>query len=270
MRTIVHLSDLHFGRVRYEVLQPLLLSVEAAQPDLVAVSGDFTQRARRQEFLEARAFLDMLPKPQIVVPGNHDVPVRNLYKRFTDPLDRYRRYISPDLEPFYEDNEIAVAGLNTARGLSFKGGRISRVQIHTLAERLSGLPPRVTRLVVTHHPFDLPPSYRSHELVGRARLALETFAEHGADVFLAGHMHLTYSGHTAERYKIRNYAALVIQAGTATSNRERGEFNAFNIVRVHHGQIEVEPLSWDSDSGQFQSLRKDRFHKTNDGWKASV
>ncbi|MGB9178581.1 MAG: metallophosphoesterase, partial [Pyrinomonadaceae bacterium] len=125
MRTIVHLSDLHFGRVDYSVVKPLIEHVKEAKPDLVAVSGDLTQRARTAQFKEAREFLDALPQPQIIVPGNHDVPLHNVFARFLQPLDKYRRHITDDLEPFYADEEIAVLGLNTARSLTIKYGRIN-------------------------------------------------------------------------------------------------------------------------------------------------
>jgi 3',5'-cyclic AMP phosphodiesterase CpdA len=115
MRTIVHLSDIHFGSVDTSVLGPLKETVKQIKPDLVAVSGDLTQRARSSQFIAARAFLDSLPKPQIVVPGNHDVPLYNVFSRFLTGLDKYRRYITDDLQPAYIDEEIAVFGVNTAR-----------------------------------------------------------------------------------------------------------------------------------------------------------
>src|SRR6267143_7245922 len=108
MRTLVHLSDLHFGRVDERLIDPLISAVTEINPDLVAVSGDLTQRARSHQFREARAFLDALPQPQIVVPGNHDVPLHNLFTRFLQPLYKYRRYITNDLQPFFTDEEIAV------------------------------------------------------------------------------------------------------------------------------------------------------------------
>src|SRR6266850_7144789 len=115
MRTLVHLSDLHFGRVDERLIKPLIAAVTEINPDLVAVSGDLTQRARSAQFQEARQFLDALPQPQIVVPGNHDVPLYNVFSRFGRPLDKYRRYITEDMQPFYADDEIAVIGINTAR-----------------------------------------------------------------------------------------------------------------------------------------------------------
>jgi 3',5'-cyclic AMP phosphodiesterase CpdA len=73
MRVLVHLSDIHFGRVNPSLLAPLVKTINEIEPDLVAVSGDLTQRARSHQFREARAFLDSLPQPQIIVPGNHDI-----------------------------------------------------------------------------------------------------------------------------------------------------------------------------------------------------
>src|SRR6187399_2421816 len=111
MRTIVHVSDLHFGRVNSALLDPLLDAIQRATPDLLAVSGDLTQRARTEEFLAARKFLDAIPTPRIVVPGNHDVPLYNVLSRFCRKLDHYREYITTDLSPFFADDEIAVAGV---------------------------------------------------------------------------------------------------------------------------------------------------------------
>ena len=108
MRTLVHLSDLHFGRVDAELLDPLVAAVAAATPALVVVSGDLTQRAREREFEEARDFLDRLPAPRLVVPGNHDVPLYRVWERFLSPLGKYRRIIEPDLEPSFVDGEISV------------------------------------------------------------------------------------------------------------------------------------------------------------------
>ena len=108
MRTIVHLSDLHFGRVNEALLTPLVEAVRALAPDVVVVSGDLTQRARAAEFQQAQEFLSRLPGPQIVVPGNHDVPLYNIAHRLLRPLDKFRRYIEPSLSPTYIDNEMAV------------------------------------------------------------------------------------------------------------------------------------------------------------------
>ena len=265
MRTIVHLSDLHFGRTRPEAVEGVLSAVRQLRPDLVAISGDLTQRARRGQFRAARQFLDALPSPIIVVPGNHDVPLYNVLFRFTRPLVNFQRIVTEDLEPYYEDEELAVVGVNTARSLTFKRGRINARQVERIQERLCRLKDSVTKMIVTHHPFDVPEGHDERDLVGRAPLAMKMLARCGADVLLAGHLHVSHTGHTATRYKLEGHSALVVQAGTATSTRERGERNSFNVLRVSHPDITVERYTWGEDAG-FQTAAREEFRHTPTGW----
>jgi 3',5'-cyclic AMP phosphodiesterase CpdA len=265
-RTILHLSDIHFGRVESAILDPLVEAARRIGPDLVVVSGDLTQRARVSEFQEARAFLNRLPQPQIVVPGNHDVPLYNLYGRFVGKMDLYHRHITEDKEPVYLDEEIAVVGTNTARALAWKGGRVNAAQIARIKERLGAADGR-SKIVVTHHPFDLPERYSEQHLVGGARVAMGHLAECGADLLLAGHMHVSAVCRTVLRYRIVGHSALVIQAGTATSTRGRGELNSFNLIRVDSGRVTVERWTWSSERLRFAPAGCERFHKTDGGWE---
>jgi len=266
MRTLVHLSDLHFGRVDQALLEPLRELVERIAADVVVISGDLTQRAKEEEFEAARAFLDSLPGPQIIVPGNHDISLYNVFRRFIKPLARYKRYITDDLDPVYIDDEIAVVGVNTARSLTIKDGRVSHEQVAAIRERLRGVGPDVTRIVVTHHPFDLPESFEKRDLVVRAPMAMEVFAETGVDILMAGHMHASHAGSTAARYQIDEYAALVVQAGTATSTRGRGEVNSFNVVRVEPLRVEIDRYGWDVVHGQFSLVSTEKFIRTGSIW----
>lgn len=266
MRTLVHLSDLHFGRVDYSLLEPLVATIAEIKPDVVVVSGDLTQRARSQQFKEAREFLDRLPSPQIIVPGNHDVPLHNAYARFFQALDKYKRYITDDLEPFYADEEVAVLGINTARSLTIKYGRINEEQIAAIRERLCAFNEEVTKIIVTHHPFDLPEGHDEGELVGRAQLAMEAIASCGADVLLAGHLHVSHTGESSTRYQIEGHSALVVSAGTATSTRGRGETNSFNVLRVKHPFISVERLAWQPEQVRFAPSSTEHFRHTPGGW----
>lgn len=239
--------------------------VREVEPDLVAISGDLTQRARSYQFQQARSFLDALPKPQIVVPGNHDIPLHNLFARFVEPLTKYRRYITNDLQPVYEDEELVIVGVNTARSSVFKGGRINKSQVAHLREKFCALGEQVVKAVVTHHPFDLPEGHTERDLVGRARMAMNELAECGADLFLAGHLHISHTGHT-RRYNIRGHSALVVQAGTATSTRERGEANSFNLLRIAHPEITVERFAWNALTTSFAVSSVEQFKHTGDGW----
>jgi predicted MPP superfamily phosphohydrolase len=219
VRVLAHLSDLHFGRVERAALEPLRRRLAELAPHLVVVSGDLTQRARARQFREARAFLDSLPRPQVVVPGNHDVPLYNVLARFLSPLGGFRRFIAREVEPRFVDDEIAVLGVNTARSFVFKGGRVSEAQIARVSRELCALNGGVTKMVVTHHPY----------------MALEPLARCGVDVLMAGHLH---DAHVVERGP--GLAALMVQAGTATSSRTREEPNSFNLLRVDRGRIQVE------------------------------
>jgi 3',5'-cyclic AMP phosphodiesterase CpdA len=264
MRTIVHLSDLHFGRLDAAVVTPLAAAMNRLKPDLVAISGDFTQRARRTQFKEARAFLESLPYERLVVPGNHDVPFYDIARRFLRPFGRYRRYIAHDLEPIYVDTEIVALGLNSARSATFGRGRLNADQIERAADRLRAVDPSLVKIIVTHHPFDLH-DYGDGHLVGRARLAMAQFANAGADLFLAGHLHVSHIGHTAERYKIAGHSALVVQAGTLSA-RLRGEPNSFNVLRVNRPQIAVARWTWDDARSAFVEASARNFRHTDQGW----
>lgn len=266
MRTLVHLSDLHFGRVDEKLIAPLIARIAHAEPDVVVVSGDLTQRARSAEFAAAKQFLDALPKPQVVVPGNHDIPLHNIFNRFLRPLDKYRRAIDNDLEPAFVDEEIAVFGLNTARSLTIKDGRVNQVQMAQLQARLASLDPALTRVIVTHHPFDLPSQYDRSELVGRAPAAMHMLAECRVDLLLAGHLHVSHAIDSAARYPMSGYASLVVQAGTATSTRGRGEANSFNIIRIATSNITVERQTWDDASGGFLCFETEAFERRGEVW----
>ncbi|MEO8606114.1 MAG: metallophosphoesterase [bacterium] len=271
MRTVVHLSDLHFGRVDHAVLAPLRRRIDALRPDLVVVSGDLTQRARAQQFRAARAFLDTLPTPQVVVPGNHDVPLYNVVERLLAPFARWRRHVSEDLEPQFIDAELAVIGVNTARALVFKGGRINETQVERLRAQLCDLGDAVTKIVVTHHPFDVPEGlhHGQDQIVGRAAMAMTALARCGVDLLLSGHLHASHTSHTVERYDIEGLSALVVQAGTATSTRQRGETNSFNVLRVDHPRLRVERYAWTPASDDFALASAAAYeHSAATGWRA--
>jgi predicted MPP superfamily phosphohydrolase len=212
----------------------------------VVVCGDLTQRARTRQFREARAFLDTLPKPQFVVPGNHDVPLYNLFARFLRPLAGYRRIIAEDLDPSFADEEIAVLGINTARSFTWKDGAVSEAQLARVQEicRLHG---GLTKVLVTHHPF----------------MALDRLAHCGVDLLLAGHLHATQARPAAVRFA--GLSALMVQAGTATSQRTREEPNAFNLLRVGRGRIEVEQQLL--RGGAFVRAATEAFSREASGWR---
>lgn len=268
MTTLVHLSDLHFGSVEPDVIAPLRSSILEICPDLVAVSGDLTQRARRAQYKAAREFLDSLPFPKIIVPGNHDVPLYDVARRFFSPLGRYRRYISPDTEPTCIGEDIAVIGVNSARSATFQSGRINDRQLARVQDFFSGVTDEFTRIVVCHHPFDMPPG-RPHGRVRGAGRIISSLASAGAELVLSGHFHLSHVGHAIEQIGANGRLLLLIHSGTATSNRRRGEANAFNCLRINRPAMEITRYWWNVEENRFVSVLREDFERSRSGWAAA-
>lgn len=264
MTRIAHLSDLHFGRDDPAVVAGLIARLRTLAPDLVCVSGDFTQRARRAEFAAARAFLDALGLPWLAVPGNHDVPLYDVFRRFVSPLGRYERYISPDLCPRWAGGGAAVQGINSARRMTGKNGRVSEAQAALVARSFAAVADGVLRVVVTHHPLvPLPwgPGGRALEQVERGDAALTAFGAAGVHMLLAGHHHRIHAG---ESPVVAGHAMLVVQAGTATSTRTRDEANSFNLIEARLPEVAVAVEAW--DGAAFAETRRDGFALAEGRW----
>jgi len=264
MKTIAHLSDLHFGREDPAVVEGLVADLSHLRPSLVAVSGDLTQRARSSQFAAARRFLDRLPAPVLAVPGNHDLPLFNVPLRMLAPLRAYRKHVARDPEPFVHDEEMALLGVNTARRGKWKDGRLSREQVERIRDRFGAIPERVFKIVVTHHPFVPAPGAKAPALVGRGFEALQAAERAGVDLLLAGHLHLGFSGDVRPHYLSLRRSMLVAQAGTATSNRHRGEPNTWNWITVDPPHLSIEVRVW--DGARFEARGTTRYVKKEDEW----
>jgi 3',5'-cyclic AMP phosphodiesterase CpdA len=271
MRTIAHLSDIHFCRTDAAVVEACVADVNAQRPSLVVMSGDFTQRARARQYRDAVSFMKRLPQPQLVVPGNHDIPLFNVFDRFLRPLRNYHKYVSRDLRPVYQDEELLVIGINTARSFTFtldgfwKDGRISEEQLLDIKLRACDLPDTIFKVVVTHHPFIPPPGERVHGIVHGARRALDQMEQCGVDLCLAGHLHMGYSGDVRTHFEAVKRSMLSVQAGTATSTRRRGEPNAYNLITINPDHVAIQVRAWDGK--QFVKGTKTHFSRLDGVWQ---
>ena len=268
MPRLVHLSDLHFGAHDEKLVEAVERRLDELKPDLVVISGDFTQRARTEQFREACQFLERLQHSGhevLGVPGNHDVPLYDVLRRFLSPLARYRRFIDDNLCPFVELPGIAVLGINTARSLTFKDGRINHDQVAFIRETFARTPSDSFRILVTHHPmFALQVGDEMTPAIGRQELALDAIQEAGVDMLLAGHNHHA-SSHSASDLVTRAGGALVVQAGTATSTRVRDQEQSFNAIDVGDASVTITVNAWMGD--RFVPLDAQRYAWAEGNWR---
>jgi 3',5'-cyclic AMP phosphodiesterase CpdA len=265
MRRIAQISDLHFGSHDAQIAADLLASVNAQHPDLVVMSGDFTQRARREEFVAACRFVDAIAQPKLVVPGNHDLPLYDIIGRLRRPLKNFHRYITPLglVGDLFQDPEIAVLGLDTARRFPGKTGRVSFEQIEHIGRVFAKVPRSVFKTLVTHHPLGYPAGEKPHGVAGRSGHALKALAELDVHLLLSGHGHRPLSGamrlETVERRSI-----LVLHAGTAISSRTRGGHgNTYNLVDIDGDAVSIRVMGWSDPYGFRERLKSD--YQVEDG-----
>lgn len=260
MRRIVHISDVHFGPHHLpEVAAGVLALIHAEKPDLVAISGDLTQRAKPRQFRAARSFAESIPAPVVVVPGNHDVPLYRVWERVFAPFGAYRKHFSRQLEPVFHDGEMVVAGVNTAFNWTLTDGRVTRRQLRELAEHFERMPRELARIVVLHHPLTRMSS--KHKAIANARRALDLFDRLGVELVLAGHVHQTHLSFVHPQTANAAPPIAIVHAGTATSNRGRGsehKRNMLNLVTLDAQTIAIAHFGWDATGGRFteQSRRE--------------
>ena len=270
MARLIHLSDLHFGAHDHRLVDAVAERVDEEKPDLVVISGDFTQRAKTEQFKEACDFLERLRDAGhdvLAVPGNHDVPLYDVFRRFLSPLTRYQRYIDDTLCPVHQLAGVTVLGINTARSLTFSEGRINEEQIQFIRDTFSRSDPDAMRVLVTHHPLFALPVGETGEVkqaVGRSELALDATGEAGVDMLLAGHHH-TASSHSARDLVTRAGPALVLQAGTATSIRLRDESQSFNRIDIDGEAVTLTLQAWSGD--KFESSTAQKYVREGDHWR---
>jgi len=272
MPEILHLSDLHFGPPflpdRAEAVREL---AEATVPDLVVVSGDLTQRARREQFRAAAEFLDGFSAPVVVTPGNHDVPLYRLHERLFAPYRHYRELIAEELDTVTRIAGATVVALNSSRRLTLTNGRIEQEQLRFAADALADRPAEELKVVVTHHHLAPPPDFARDRVMPRARHALETFVGLGVQLILAGHMHRAYIGDSLDFFpgEDRKEGIVVVQCGTTTSARGRGRErfnNSLNYIVTDGPELVVTHYLWRDATRGFWPHSHHRFGTRPEIW----
>ena len=252
MSVLLQISDTHFGTEQPPVIEALVRLSLKQRPDLLVLSGDITQRARQVQFRAARAFVDRLNVPVLAIPGNHDIPLFNLWTRVRQPYAHYRAAFGSVLEPTYSSADMLVVCVNTTRWYRHKNGEVSGQQIDRVAQQLTQASPAQLRVVVVHQPLAVNHSADSHDLLRGHAHAIQSWAAAGADLLMGGHIHLPYVMAVANT----KGSVWAVQAGTAVSSRIRsGVPNSVNIIRCGHDAPErccvIEQWDYESQAQAF-------------------
>lgn len=274
MTTVVHGSDLHFGKPHDpEVADAFLIAIREASPDMIVLSGDFTQRAKVREYREARAWLDRLPNvPVVVTPGNHDVPLYRVWERLVAPYRNYREFIRDELDCVTRIPGVTVVALNSsAPRRAIVNGRLDRGQLEFAEGTFASSPPDDLKVLVAHHHLAPAPDYEGDRPLPGARRVLDRLESMGVDLILGGHLHRAYIGNSLDVYpgKDRDRGIVIVQSGTTTSRRGRAREaakNSFNVIRVGPGSLRVTHHMYFSEPGGFVPLSAHLFPRSPDRW----
>ena len=233
MSLLLQVSDPHFGTERPEVVEALVALAQLRRPDVLVLSGDITQRARRPQFEAAAQLCDRLGiATRLVLPGNHDIALFDLATRAFRPYRFYREFFGADLAPVVDRPDLLVIGVNTTRAWRHKHGEVSAQQVDAVARRLRASSPGQLRVVVTHQPVDVPTADEENNLLRGHAAAVPAWVAAGADVLMGGHIHLPFVRPLSERFPGLARRAWCVQAGTAVSSRVRdGIPNSVNLIR---------------------------------------
>jgi len=272
--TVVHGSDLHFGKPHdSEAAEAFMVSVEGIAPDLIVISGDFTQRAKVREFQEARGWMDRLPPvPVVVTPGNHDVPLYRIFERIFTPYRNYRAMIRDELDTVTRIPGLIVVALNSsAPRRAIVNGRITGEQVSFARKAFQDAPPESARVVVMHHHVAPAPDYEGDRALPGGRRLLEAFEEMGVELVLGGHLHRAYIGNSLDVYpgKDPDRGIVVVQSGTTTSRRGRARErakNTFNVIRIGPDDLEVTHCMYFGEAGGFAPQSIHRFPRGDSRW----
>lgn len=268
MSVLVQISDTHFGTEQPPVVEAVLQLVSQESPELVVMSGDLTQRARRHQFSAARKFRDRLQTPAVLVlPGNHDIPLFNILARALAPYAGYCKAFGSELEPWHESDSFLVIGVNTTRPHRRVDGEVSAHQIERVSRQLQAAPAHRIRIVVTHQPVHVIKEKDEKNLLHGHEAAVRAWSAAGADLIMGGHIHLPYIRPLSDRFTDLPRSVWAVQAGTAVSHRVRHSApNSLNVIRSldrASPACAVERWDYDAQRSRFvlfetQQLKLDR------------
>lgn len=257
MTLLLQISDTHFGTEQPRVVEALVRLVDEVRPTVVVLSGDVTQRATRTQFDVAKNFVARLATSAVLtIPGNHDIPLFNVFGRLFDPYGGFKRAFGTELEPEWQSSEVMIICVNTTRPHRHQDGEVSVEQILRVSRRLESATQQQLRVVVTHQPVHVLRGSEIHNRLHGHHAAVRSWADAGADIVMGGHIHLPYIAPLHGQYQDLSRRCWVVQAGTAVSNRVRAHHpNSVNLLkRIDANTCLAERWDYDAALDRFHSV----------------
>ncbi len=234
MTTIIHLSDMHIGTEDKKMLPVLVDIINKLNSEVIVISGDFTQRAKIPQYKIARDFIKQLTCKNILsVPGNHDIALYRIFERFLMPFDKYKKYISNNINPSFCNNDVAIIGINSATPYTIQDGMVTDEQLKIMHDFFSKTAV-MNRIVVMHHNM-IRPEY--HKVILNLETVIQALAESRVNYILAGHLHDVCIERIERDYI--DYNMYAITAGTALSSRLRTQPNSFNYMTIENNEFNI-------------------------------
>src|SRR5207244_12219860 len=222
--TLVQLSDLHCGTQFFlpNLLERAIAEVNELAPDVVIISGDLTTHGFKDEYALAKRYLDTIEcEAMVVIPGNHDS--RNVgYVHFED--------LFGDRNSVLRVGNAAIVAVDSSEP-DLDNGQIGRGRYRWIEEQFRD-PADLRIFVVHHHLLPVPGTGRERNIVNDAGDTLESLQRAGVDLVLSGHKHVPYAW--------RLEGMFIVNAGTVSSSRLRGNGRpCYNVVEVDGTHVDV-------------------------------
>jgi 3',5'-cyclic AMP phosphodiesterase CpdA len=229
-----------------ESLDRLVADMRAQKPDHIAVTGDLTNIALREEFENAQRWLEALGTPDRVtaIPGNHDAYVPGAHLRYAalwapwmagDEAARADTSLFPFLR---RKGHVALIGVSSAVASApfMATGRVGRGQTERLTAVLAQAGGEgLFRIVLIHHPPKLIDASRALRRLTDGKRFRYAVRSAGAELVLHGHEHVRCM--TSIRGPMGEVPVVGVPAGSgpATGGPEAGGYALHEIERDEEG-----------------------------------
>ncbi|RUQ89498.1 metallophosphoesterase [Legionella septentrionalis] len=231
---ILHISDLHFGMHKPDILDFFLKDVDDIKPDIILVSGDCTQRALKEQYQELLAFLRNIKTEILIVPGNHDVPLYDVFERFFSPFKPFNTHVSCQYGTEFKNDKIRILGVNSVNPYRVKNGKISQKTLQKIKyyfkQPFSGL-----SILFFHHNFDH--LYDLHKPLKNYQQLVNYLPESHIDLICTGHLH--YANLSLIK-KNNNRSALILHAGSLSCARKKDAHNSYFLIETTKNGCRIE------------------------------